>query len=72
MVKGYDKFGNNGEQMHERHYCHNDYLEKGHTREGIVFGRLSPELGLENGRAIQNKEFRALADNKNVETGKEL
>jgi conjugative relaxase-like TrwC/TraI family protein len=72
MVKGYDKFGKNGGQMNARHYAHNDYYEKGHTIPGIAFGKLSQELGVENGRPIDDKAFRALSANRHPVTEKQL
>lgn len=71
MVKGYDKF-KNGAAMNARHYSHNDYYEKGHKIPGIVFGNLSPDLGLENGQPIDDRAFRLLSDNKHAATGEQL
>src|SRR5260370_18218732 len=73
MVKGYDKFdeGTAG-GMHGKHYSHNDYYEKEQLVEGKVFGNLAKDLGLEEGKAITSKEFKALSENKHAVTGEKL
>jgi conjugative relaxase-like TrwC/TraI family protein len=72
MVTGFDKFGKNGARMNSRHYRHNDYYEKGHTIPGIGFGKLSYELGIENGQPINDETFRSLSGNQHAVTEKRL
>jgi conjugative relaxase-like TrwC/TraI family protein len=73
MVKCYDKFdGVSASKMHRRYYRPDDYYDKNRTVDGIVFGKLSAELGVENGVAINEKQFMALAENRHALTGQEL
>ncbi len=58
--------------MHGKHYSHNDYYEKEQLVEGKVFGNLAKDLGLEEGKAITNKQFKDLSENKHAATGEKL
>ena len=73
MVKCYDKFeGVSAAKMHRRYYRPDDYYDKNRTVDGIVFGKLSAELGVQNGVAINEKQFMALAENRHALTDEQL
>ena len=49
-----------------------DYYSEGLRVEGVCFGRLSDQVGLEAGAIITDEAFAVLAQNHHAETGKQL
>ncbi len=72
MITFHDKFGSTASRYARVHLRFNDYWSKDGRIEGIWFGKMCAEVGVEQGGIVSEKEFKRLSENRHARSREKI